>query len=166
MNEFFNNKYKEKKDGDATYFVCTDEELVNQASISFVMEGYAYVIPSDKLFIENDDGEYEMLIRFYKENDNIFSFGNPFVNFFTIVYDYEEQEVGFYGGDRVEMTKEWYDYMNEMTPQQQKEKRKRMYIYAGVGFFILIIIILLAYRSKHERDLNRRYQNDNRIYAA
>lgn len=165
MNEFFNNTYKEKKDGDATYFVCTDEELVNQASISFVMEGYAYVIPSDKLFIENDDGEYEMLIRFYKENDNIFSFGEPFLNFFTLVYDYEEQEVGFYGGDRIEMTKEWYDYMNEMTPEQQKARRKRYYIYAGVGFFLFVIIVLLAYRNKHEREMNRRFQNDNRIYG-
>ena len=165
MNKFFNNTYKEKKDDDSTYFVITDESLVAQASIGFVMEGYAYVIPSDKLFIENEDGEYEMLIRFYKENDNIFSFGNPFVNFFTIVYDYEEQEVGFYGGDRIEMTKEWYDYMNEMTPEQQKAKRKRMYIYGGVGFFLLVVIVLLAYRSKHERDMNRRYQNDNRIYG-
>ena len=165
MNKFFNNTYKEKKDDDSTYFVITDESLVAQASIGFVMEGYAYVIPSDKLFMENEDGEYEMLIRFYKENDNIFSFGNPFVNFFTIVYDYEEQEVGFYGGDRIEMTKEWYDYMNEMTPEQQKAKRKRMYIYGGVGFFLLVVIVLLAYRSKHERDMNRRYQNDNRIYG-
>ena len=165
MNQFFNNTYKEKKDGDSTYFVITDESLVAQASIAFVMEGYAYVIPSDKLFIENDDGEYEMLIRFYKENDNIFSFGGPFVNFFTIVYDYEEQEVGFYGGDRIEMTKEWYDYMNEMTPEQQKAKKKRMYIYGGVGFFLLVIIILLAYRNKHERDMNRRFQQDDRIYG-
>ena len=166
MNPFFNNTYKVVKDEDSTYFVCTDESLVSQASISFVMEGYAYVIPSDKLFIENDDGEYEMLIRFYKENDNIFSFGGPFVNFFTIVYDYENQEVGFLGGDRIEMTKEWYDYMNEMTPEQQKAKRRRMYIYSGIGFFLLVIIILICYRNKHERDMNRRYQNDNRIYAA
>ena len=124
MDIFFNNTYKEKRDGEATYFVCTDESLVSQASIAFVMEGYAYVIPSDKLFIENSDGEYEMLIRFYKENDNIFSFGGPFINFFTIVYDYEQQEVGFFGGDRIEMTKEWYDYMNEMTPEQPKNFKK------------------------------------------
>ena len=162
MNTYFNNTYKEKRDGDATYFVCTDESLVEKASISFIMEGYAYIIPSEKLFVENDDGEYEMLVRFYKENDNIFSFGAPFVDFFTIVYDYEDEEVGFYGGERIEMTKEWYDYMNENTPEQLKAKKKRMYIYAGVGFFILLIIIALIYRNKHLRD--RRYQNDNRIY--
>jgi len=166
MNTYFNNSYIEKKDGDATYFVCTDESLILNANIAFIMEGYAYIIPSDKLFQENDDGQYEMLIRFYKENDNIFSFGEPFLNFFTLVYDYEEQEVGFYGGDRIEMTKEWYDYMNEMTPEQQKAKKKRMYIYIGIGFFLLVIIIALAYRNKKENDMNRRFQSDNRIYAA
>lgn len=166
MDVFFNNTYKEKRDGEATYFVCTDESLVSQASIAFVMEGYAYVIPSDKLFIENSDGEYEMLIRFYKENDNIFSFGGPFINFFTIVYDYEQQEVGFFGGDRIEMTKEWYDYMNEMTPEQQKAKRKKMYIYGGVGFIIIFFIVVLCYRNKREREMNKKFQNDNRIYEV
>jgi hypothetical protein len=148
MNPHFNNTYKEKREDDSTYFVCTDESLVKQASVSFIMEGYAYVIPSEKLFIENDDGEYEMLIRFYKENDNIFSFGAPFVDFFTIVYDYENQEIGFYGGERIEMTKEWYDYMNDNTPEQQKAKKKRMYLYGGIGFFILVVIIILIYRNK------------------
>ena len=162
MNPHFNITYKEKREDDATYFVCTDESLVKEASIAFIMQGYAYVIPSEKLFIENDDGEYEMLVRFYKENDNIFSFGSPFVDFFTLVYDYEEQEVGFYGGERIEMTKEWYDYMNENTPEQRKAKKKRMYIYAGIGCFILLVIIVLVYRNKRLRD--RRYQNDNRIY--
>ena len=165
MDKYFLNTYREIKNGDATYFICNDESLVKQSSIAFVMEGYAYVIPADKLFEKNEDGEYEMLIRFYKENDNIFSFGGPFINFFTIVYDYEEQEVGFFGGDRVEMTKEWYDYMNDMTPTQQKAKRQRMYIYAGVGFFILVIIIILCYRNKHEKEMNRRFPIDNRIYS-
>ena len=148
MNPHFNNTYKEKREDDTTYFVCTDESLVKQASISFIMEGYAYVIPSEKLFVENDDGEYEMLVRFYKENDNIFSFGSPFVDFFTIVYDYEDQEIGFYGGERIELTKEWYDYMNDNTPEQQKAKKKRMYLYGGIGFFILVVIIFLIYRNK------------------
>jgi hypothetical protein len=156
MNTYFNNSYKEVKEDDATYFICTDESLVKHASISFIMEGYAYIIPSEKLFIQNDKGEYEMLIRFYKENDNIFSFGNPFVNFFTLVYDYEEKEVGFLGGDRVEMTKEWYDYMNEMTPQQLKAKRQKTYIFGGVAFFLVVIVILLCYRNKREDRMNRR----------
>lgn len=89
MNNYFNNSYKEVRDEDTTYFICTDEELVFGASISFIIEGYAYIIPWNKLFLKNEEGEYELLIRFYKENDNIFGFGAPFMDFFTVVYDYE-----------------------------------------------------------------------------
>lgn len=164
MNVYFNNSYLEKRDNDATYFVCTDESLISDTNVAFIMEGYAYVIPSDRLFQKTKEGLFELLIRFYKENDNIFSFGEPFLNFFTLVYDYEEKEIGFLGGDRVEMTKEWYDYMNEMTPEQQKAKKKKMYIYLGVGFFLLIVIIACAYyRRKQEKEM-RRYQSEHRIY--
>lgn len=86
------------------------------------MEGYTYAIPSDKLFLENDDGECEMLIIFYKENYKIFRFGNHFINFFTIIYYYEGQEVGFFGGDRNAMAKEWYYCLNEMTPRKKARR--------------------------------------------
>ena len=161
MNNYFNNSYKEVRDEDTTYFICTDEELVFGASISFIIEGYAYIIPWNKLFLKNEEGEYELLIRFYKENDNIFGFGAPFMDFFTVVYDYEEKEVGFYGGNRKQLTREWYDYLNDMTPEQKKAKRKRMYIYAGIGFFVVIIIILLVYRSRKERAMGRRLRDPN-----
>ena len=161
MNNYFNNSYKEVRDEDTTYFICTDEELVFGASISFIIEGYAYIIPWNKLFLKNEEGEYELLIRFYKENDNIFGFGAPFMDFFTVVYDYEEKEVGFYGGNRKQLTREWYDYLNDMTPEQKKAKRKKMYIYVGIGFFVVIIIILLVYRSRKERAMGRRLRDPN-----
>ena len=161
MNNYFNNSYKEVRDEDTTYFICTDEELVFGASISFIIEGYAYIIPWNKLFLKNEEGEYELLIRFYKENDNIFGFGAPFMDFFTVVYDYEEKEVGFYGGNRKQLTREWYDYLNDMTPEKKKARRKRMYIYVGIGFFVVIIIILLVYRSRKERAMGRRLRDPN-----
>ena len=159
MNQYFNNSYKEIRDEDSTYFIVTDEELIGGASISFIIEGYAYILPSDKLFLKTEENEFELLVRFYKENDNIFGFGDPFIKYFTVVYDYEENEVGFYGGSRKELTREWYDYLNEMTPEQRKARRKRMYIYAGVCFFLIVIIILLVYRNKKEKAMGRRFRN-------
>ena len=159
MNTYFKNKYKEVKSEDSTYFIITDEELIPGSSISFIIEGYAYIIPSDYLFIKTEEGEFELLVRFYKENDNIFGFGAPFMDFFTVVFDYEEGEVGFFGGSRKELQREWYDYLNEMTPEQQKARRRRMYIYAGVCFFLAVIIILLCYRNRKERNMGRRFRN-------
>ena len=159
MNTYFKNNYKEVKSEDSTYFIITDEELIPGSSISFIIEGYAYIIPSDYLFIKTEEGEFELLVRFYKENDNIFGFGAPFMDFFTVVFDYEEGEVGFFGGSRKELQREWYDYLNEMTPEQQKARRRRMYIYAGVCFFLAVIIILLCYRNRKERNMGRRFRN-------
>ena len=159
MNTYFKNNYKEVKSEDSTYFIITDEELIPGSSISFIIEGYAYIIPSDYLFIKTEEGEFVLLVRFYKENDNIFGFGAPFMDFFTVVFDYEEGEVGFFGGSRKELQREWYDYLNEMTPEQQKARRRRMYIYAGVCFFLAVIIILLCYRNRKERNMGRRFRN-------
>lgn len=159
MNTYFNNSYKEVRDGDSTYFVCNDEELIPGTTLSFIIEGYAYIIPSDKLFLKTEENEYELLIRFYKENDNIFGFGAPFMDIFTVVYNYEEAEVGFYGGIRKELQREWYDYLNEMTPEQQKARRKRMYIYGGVCFFLILIIIFLVYRNRKEKNIARRFRD-------
>ena len=47
-----------------------------------------------------------------------------FINFFTIVYDYKGKEVGFFGGDRIAMAKEWYYCLNEMTPKKKPKKKK------------------------------------------
>ncbi len=41
--------------------------------MAFVMGGYGYVIPWNRLFIKNKEGKYESQIRFYVENDDIFS---------------------------------------------------------------------------------------------
>ena len=78
------------------------------------------------------------------------------MDFFTLVYDYDEEEVGFFGGERVEMTKEWYDYMNDMTPEKQKKQKQKNYIYLGIGFFLLVVIIALVYRNAHENKQNIR----------
>ena len=67
MNTYFNNSYKEVKEDDATYFICTDESLVKHASISFIMEGYAYIIPSEKLFIQNDKVNMKCLLDSIKK---------------------------------------------------------------------------------------------------
>ena len=150
LNHYFKDNYKEVKSSDATYFIVTDEELALSSSISFIIEGYAYIVPGHKLFVKTEENEYELLVRFYKENDDIFGFGDPFMEFFTVVYDYEESKVGFYGGERIEIQREWYDYLNEMTPQQQKARRNRMFIYGGVGFFLFLIVLLLCYKNRKE----------------
>ena len=168
IKPLFNNSCIKVKENDMRFLVCDNEDLVKQASMAFVIEGYAYIIPWNQLFVKNDEGKYESLFRFYKENDNIFGFGAPFFNEYTLVFDMEDAKVGFYGGERIDLKKEWDDYMNDMTPSQQKEKKKKLIIAGCLGLLLLVFIIFLCIRAKKEAERSKgpvlRESNPNALY--
>ena len=148
MQEFFNDSCIEIKDDDEIYFICDDDDKIKQGSIAFLMGGYGYVIPWNKLFKKIEEDKYEMLIRFHKENDDIFSFGYPFTSQFVIVYNSEDKQLGFYGGEKIDLKKDWDEYMAGESPTQKKEKIKKLLLYGGIfGGILLFIIICLVIRS-------------------
>ncbi len=156
MQEFFNDSCIEIKEDDEIYFICDDDDKIQKGSIAFLMGGYGYVIPWNKLFKKIEDDKYEMLIRFHKENDDIFSFGYPFVSQFVVVYNAEDKQLGFYGGEKIDLKKDWDEYMTGDSPIQRKEKIKNLLIYGGgLGGVLLFIIICLVIRSSKMKKPNR-----------
>ena len=148
MQEFFNDSCIEIKEDDEIYFICDDDEKIQKGSIAFLMGGYGYVVPWNRLFKKIEEDKYEMLIRFHKENDDIFSFGYPFVSQFVVVYNAEDKKLGFFGGEKIDLKKDWDEYMTGDSPQQRKEKMKKLLIYGGIfGGILLFIIICLIIRS-------------------
>jgi hypothetical protein len=148
MQEFFNDSCIEVKDNNAIYFVCDDDDKIKQGSIAFLMGGYGYVIPWNKLFKKIEEDKYEMLIRFHKENDDIFIFGYPVLSQFVVVYNAEDKQLGFYGGEKIDLKKDWDEYMTGSLPTQRKEKIKKLLIYGGIfGGLLLLIIIGLVIRA-------------------
>ena len=148
MQEFYNDSCIQIKDNDEIYFICDNDDKIQKGSIAFVLGGFGYVIPWNKLFKQIEDDKYEMLIRFHKENDDIFSFGYPFVSQFAVVYNAEDKEIGFLGGEKIDLKKDWDEYMTGESPKQRKEKIKKLLIYGAIfGGILLLIIICLVIRS-------------------
>ena len=148
MEKFFYDSCIQVKDKNDIYYICDADEKIQHGAIAFLVGGFGYVIPWDKLFKKIEEDKYEMLIRFHKENDDIFSFGYPFTSQFTIVYNAEEKHLGFYGGEKIDLKKDWDEYMAGESPSQKKEKMKKLLIYAGIlGGILLFIIICLFIRS-------------------
>ena len=48
------------------------------------------------------------LLDFIKKNNNAFNLGLPFLNNWATVYDYEKEEITFYGDNIEDMTYDWY----------------------------------------------------------
>ena len=150
MQIYYNDSCIEVKDKDQIYFICDNDDRIQQGSIAFLMGGYGYIIPWDKLFKKIEEDRYEMLVRFQVENDDIFIFGYPFTSQFIIVYNAEEKHLGFYGGEKIDLKKDWDEYMNGESPAQKKERMKKLLIYCGIiGGILLCIIIYLFIRSSH-----------------
>ena len=150
MQIYYNDSCIEVKDKDEIYFICDNDDRIQQGTIAFLMGGYGYIIPWDKLFKKIEEDRYEMLIRFRKENDDIFIFGYPFTNQFIIVYNAEEKHLGFYGGEKIDLKKDWDEYMSGESPEQKKERMKKLLIYGCVvGGILLFIIIYLFIRSNN-----------------
>ena len=156
LQEYYNDSCISIKENEELYFICDDDNnKIQQGSIAFILGGYGYVIPSNKLFKKIEDDKYEMLIRFNKENDDIFSFGYPFTSQFIMAYNAEDKKVEFFGGDKIDVKKDWDTYMAGESPSQKKEKIIKLLIFGGIlGSILLIIIICLVVRSYKRRKMD------------
>ena len=164
LEQYYEDSCIQIKDNNEIYYICDADEKIPKGAIAFVFGGYGYVIPWNKLFNKIYDDKYEMLIRFHKENDDIFTFGYPFVSQFTVVYNSEERELGFYGGEKINVTKDWDEYMIGESPKQKKEKMKKLLIYLSIfGGTLLFIIICLIIRSNRKANLEKRAMLQNEI---
>ena len=89
---------------DELYWVCEPTEKFAFINVRFVIGGYAYGFNSKKLFRKGDNGKMEMVIRFKKQNDRVWVFGVPFFKEYTVVFNGEDKEIGFYGGDKEDIS--------------------------------------------------------------
>jgi hypothetical protein len=139
-----------------TYFVCENDEKLDNANITFVIGGYGYVLSKKELFKPLYANKLECLIRFIKQNDNIYSFGVPFVNNYVMSYDAENQQVGFFGGKKVDYYNDWQLWMKGISPKQRDYMKKLIIGACALGGVLLLIVaclIIRACRKKNSGDI-------------
>jgi hypothetical protein len=121
----------------------------------FLIDGYGYQVNGEDLFDVHVDGEvYEFLIRFSKVDDGLFIFGYPFVSQYTLVFNAEENNVGFYGDDKIDFTDEWMAWLRGESKQQKADQFFYMVVGASVlGAILLIIIVFIVVHSIKRRRL-------------
>lgn len=122
--------------------------------ISFVLDGFAYNVPIEDLFNSVTKEKNEFLIRFNSESQNIWSLGLPFFNQYTVVFNADEQKVGFSGGDRDDYVKEWTDWYNGDSASDKANRFFYMIVGAVVfGLILFIVIIFLIVHSIRRKRL-------------
>lgn len=121
-----NNKCKMVRnlENDDKHYSCSRElksDVFSMKSIYFIIGGYGYRLRPENLF-EDDGNNYNSLIRFMDNEDDVWVMGIPFFRSFNVLLDYHEGKIGFKGEDIINYSKE-YEKWNE----QVKKKEEKMY---------------------------------------
>ena len=135
-----------------TYFVCENDEKLDNANITFVIGGYGYVLSKKELFKPLYANKLECVLRFVKQNDNIYSFGVPFVKNYVMAYDAENQQVGFFGGKKVDYYNYWQLWMKGISPKQRDYMKKLIIGASALGGVLLLIVICLIIRACRKKN--------------
>jgi hypothetical protein len=164
--DFFRTNYIQKNGINCTevnfkdYITLTcdlgNKKLNEMPKIHFVLGGYAYSINYDDIFTKEQGNSifYTSMIRFDKENENVWVLGQPFLRKFTTVFNYDEEHVGFFGGEKVDFRNDWTKWSkNSFT----KDKAERMfYLIVGasiLGSLLFILILFIVVHSIKKRRL-------------
>ena len=139
-----------------TYFICENDDKLNDANITFIIGGFGYVLTKNELFKPLYGNKLECVLRFVKQNDNIFSFGVPFVKNYIMAYDAEKQQVGFLGGNKIDYFDDWKLWMKGISPKQRDYMNKLIIgasVLGGILFLIVFCLIIRACRRKNSSDI-------------
>ena len=123
--EYFEKNYFEKYINDGIcqkttvngydIFGCKNK-MENAPKINLIYGDWVMSLPPSKLFVYKKTSELYEFIIYHKQNFETWSLGRPIVRLFHMVYDYQNQEVGFY-------SKEDVKYINS----QNDPKKPKLY---------------------------------------
>lgn len=138
-------------------FICPSYvrnlKLVENA-ITLVLDGNGYQIALDDLFDDIDEQTCEFLLIFNTEPANVWNIGYPFLSQYFTVYNAEKGNIGFYGGDKVDFTREYTEYLNGDDIASKNARFFYMIVGAGIlGAILLIVVIFLIVHSVKRRRL-------------
>ena len=95
-----NNVCKKFKNGDYDIFGC-NKVIEDAPNINLLYGDWVMSLPSNKLFVYKKTTELYEFMFYHKKDFETWSLGRPVVRLFHMVYDYQNQEVGFYNKQNV-----------------------------------------------------------------
>jgi hypothetical protein len=122
----------------------------------FIVNGLAYRIDGKDLFLDISYGYVQLRVSFVNDQEDLWILGQPFLENYHVVYNMDEEQIGFYGGKKYN-AKEYVD--NEAEP---KEENVPIHIYILLLFVVIIIIAIAIYKCKLMRRRHRAVNSNQR----
>ena len=111
FNTYLGNKcqrllIKEKYDT-----IKCNEHITDLPNINFIYGDWVMSLACEKLFMYKEETKSYEFLFYHKKNFEHISLGRPVVRLFHMVYDYQNQEIGFYSAENVVYINKYTDPM-------------------------------------------------------
>ena len=163
------------------YFQCDKDNIIpKKKSIYFVIDGYGLNFKFEELF--EDDGKYKnSIIRFSDSlnKSNLCIFGIPLFKKYNILFDYDNQSIGFKGDDILDLTNAYNKWMQknkiikgtnkEINNNKEKNEninyKEQILKISGiiVGVCIIIFVLFHQYRRDNKKLHSKLIEEGNNI---
>ena len=136
------NRYREEE---ITISCETNMEELKKKNlaISFVLQGYSYSLPLEKLFEDGaKNGEMDFLIKFIDDEDAIWTLGYPFLNQFLMIFNMEENHVGIKKLKKTSLPIVEINSKDMMKFNLGEDSSTLSGVFKVIGYIILLLVAL------------------------
>ena len=159
FDKYYPNICRKVNNGGTYMFLCNKEkyeeyEKTNKdLSFIIVMDGNGFEIPMDLLFEQTRKNDYEFFVHFKDYEQNIWNLGHPFFHQYTIIFDYDNQEIGIHGENILDLKDETDSFLSGLGKRS----------WWKTALWILFILLILIGVCLFLRYLGRKYRLDNGV---
>ena len=150
FRNYFWNECTTSDSDDYTYIICDQATKFIFLNITFIIDGYGYIFSMKNLYRRAKNNKYELLVRFRKENDIIWTFGSPFFNSMNIGFDLDNNAVYMIGGIKESYLDDWINWKSNKTPYINVIQRYLIILAVVIIISFLLILLWFKYNKKND----------------
>ena len=109
-------------ESDEKFFQCNltmEKNIYSMPSIYFIIGGFGYRLKAENLF-EKDGDNFNCLIRFINEEEDLWVLGIPFLREYKLLFDYNRTRVGLSGEKVINYKDDYEKWVTDVTEKKSK----------------------------------------------
>ena len=109
-------------ESDEKFFQCNltmEKNIYSMPSIYFIIGGFGYRLKAENLF-EKDGDNFNCLIRFINEEEDLWVLGIPFLREYKLLFDYNRTRVGLSGEKVINYKDDYEKWVTDVTEKKTK----------------------------------------------
>ena len=149
-------------ESDEKFFQCNltmEKDIYSMPSIYFIIGGFGYRLKAENLF-EKDGDNFNCLIRFINEEEDLWVLGIPFLREYKLLFDYNRTRVGLSGEKVINYKDDYEKWVTDVTEKKSKilsgYSCETIIFIIGtiIGLCIICYVVFWLYRN-WRRDSNK-----------